>query len=74
KPVPVQQRFHQGYVKKPTPTKAQAPLVKVKQERNPVRFSHYNRLNEKLNQDAQRENEKSTTSTTSTSSEDMDSW
>ncbi|XP_076417933.1 uncharacterized protein LOC143270764 [Peromyscus maniculatus bairdii] len=72
KPVAVK-RFYQGYVKKPTPTKAQTALVKVKKGRKPLRSGHYHRLNEKLNQDVQEEDEKSNDSTTSTSSDDLES-
>ncbi|CAH6781544.1 unknown_gene_5211 [Phodopus roborovskii] len=72
KPVAVK-KFYQGCMKIPFSTKAQTPLVNVNKGRTWLRYGPYHRLNEKLNQDVQEEDEKSKLSTTSTSSDDLHS-
>ncbi|EDL84459.1 rCG38989 [Rattus norvegicus] len=73
KPVALK-RFDQAFVKKPLPTRAQTPLVKVKKLKKPQRLGLYHRLNQKLNQNVQDEVDQSEdSSTSSTTSADLDS-
>lgn len=73
KPVALK-RFDQAFVKKPLPTRAQTPLVKVKKLKKPQRLGLYHRLNQKLNQNVQDELDQSEdSSTSSTTSDDLDS-